>query len=143
MYLWLGCVVFVACLAGCERNPYGQVDELLFTGWGRTVLTHPGSLSLKEIHLGPGSYGGESVIVEGKLVELSRHGTYAIISDDEARLLVVLTDMLEVPVRADGVGGSVRFLGTLERGRKGLPLLRARAISLRSPPSTVAAAGKA
>ena len=143
MHRWLGFVAFIGCLVGCERSLFVQVDDLLFTSWGRTVLAHPGSLTLKEIHLGSGSYAGEDVVVEGKVVELSQHGTYTVISDDEARLLVVLTDLLDDPVRGSGLKGSVRFLGTVERGRKGLPLLRARAVSQRELPSAVAAAGKA
>jgi len=54
-----------------------------------------------------------------------------VISDDAARLLVVLTN---IPDEASQLGSQqskrIRVLGTIEHGRKGLPIMTARSIQV-------------
>ncbi len=144
MNRWAGLVGLVGLLGGCNRSLSSQVDDALFHRWGRTVLSHPETLTLKEIHLGSGAYTGRDVIAVGKVVQLSEHGTYAVISDDEARMLVVLTELEgEAAGFASGETTFVRVFGRLERGRKGLPVLRAHAVSVRETSVRLGLDGKA
>jgi len=144
MIRWAGLVGLVWLLGGCNRSLSSQADDVLFHLWGRTVLSHPETLTLKELHLGSGAYTGRDVIAVGKVVQLSEHGTYAVISDDEARILVVLTDLGgEAVALTSGEATFVQVLGTLERGRKGLPVLRAHAVSVREGSVRLGLDGKA
>ena len=140
----VGRVGLVGLLGGCNGSLSSQVDDGLFRRWGRTLLSHPETLTLKEIHLGSGAYTGRDVISAGKVVQWSEHGTYAVISDDEARMLVVLTELGgDAAGVASGEAKFVRVLGTLERGRKGLPVLRAHALSVRDAATRLGLDGKA
>jgi hypothetical protein len=76
------------------------------------------------------------VIIRGGLVELGDQGTYAVIGDSTYKLLISLGELRDrSPLGADAIGNSgveVRFLGTLEVGKKGLPFLVATAVHRRN-----------
>ena len=137
MAQWRWVVSGVMCLGlmGC-RDAGGwrvSVDRALFAWLGRPVLSTPIEATLKEVHLDDGHLGGRDLLVEGKVLEVSEHGTFLVLSDDEARLLVVLTEL------EDAAGllnrehpAAIRVMGSVETGTKGLPYLKARALSTRT-----------
>src|SRR5690606_8039529 len=81
--------------SGCVRSIdlTRLADQQLFRFTGSTPLTGIEPLTMKEIHLDNGNLLGREVIVRGAVVGSSRHGTYLVLSDETARLLVVLTDL--------------------------------------------------
>jgi len=122
-------------LCGCRGS--GSIsrdfDEWLFESIGGTVFTTPGRVSHKEILLGAGSLIGRDVIIEGTIVDQSRHSTHLTLSDDSARILVVLTDLAARQPHWDkdlppgpSLSKPIRILGTVQTGRKGLPYVSAR-----------------
>lgn len=130
-------VAFIACLTllvvGCFRAEElpGRIDRWSFHRFGGTLVGSPDLLTLKEIHLDTGTLTGKEVIVQGEVGEVGKHGTYLVLKDSSARLLVVLTDLdatsaLLVP---GGSTTTLRILGVIESGKKGMPFLRARSFS--------------
>jgi len=136
----LALVATMLSLSGCSRFERAAtwVDQLAFAHLGGTLFTDPSRLSLKEIHLGDGTFTGREVIIEGRVAEVSQHGTYFVLTDDSARMLVVLTDLAgAAPVWAtDTKPRAVRVLGTLESGQKGLPYVKAQAIDVVKDPAS-------
>lgn len=137
LFALLGLVFLVPVTTGCWRQesvPH-LIDHKSFELVGGTLFTNPDLLTMKEIHLDNGTLTGREIIVEGKVAEVSPHGTYLVLVDDTARMLVVLTDMesggplvqLEKPK-------TLRVLGTVESGKKGLPQIRAHALNLLKEP---------
>jgi hypothetical protein len=141
-----------ACLlaTGCARVQElpSLVDRWSFEHFGSTPFSNPETLTLKEIHLDNGNLAGREIVVEGKIVQVSDHSTYLVLSDDSARMLVVLTDLDQSGPLAQLSGGTksrvMRVLGTVESGRKGLPFVKARSLSLaKEPPAAGAPPAKA
>ena len=130
MKIWL--FVGLMAIVGCKDSSkiVEIVDEIAFIFLGGTVLSSPEQISLKEVHLDPAGWIGRRVIVEGQLKKNSDSGTYMVISDELASLLIVTT---EVKSRGQLKGWTqdqaIRILGKLETGRKGLLLLRADVIA--------------
>ena len=124
-------------LQGCNRfeDLPRYTDALSFTWFGFTVFNPAEAVSLKELHFDKGSLLGHDVIVEGKLVEIGKFATYVIISDATARMLVILSE-IDRPLPFLTLGEeqskplSVRILGSVENGKKGLPFLQAKAIAV-------------
>lgn len=129
-------------LSGCfktEEMP-GRVDRWSFHRFGGTLFGNPDLLTLKEIHLDTGTLTGREVIVEGHVAEVSKHGTYLVLKDTTARLLVVLTDMEAASaLLSDEKPKALRVLGTVESGKKGLPYLKARSVNFAQPEVVVTA----
>lgn len=125
--------LLTASLNGCwqpEAVPH-LVDHLSFRYIGGTLFTNPDLLTMKEIHLDNGTLTGREIIVEGKVAEVSPNGTYLVLVDDTARMLVVLTDLESVgPLLATEKPKTLRVLGTVESGKKGLPQIRAHSVNL-------------
>lgn len=80
------------------------------------------------MHLDSGALLGQEVIVEGVVVNVGKYTTHLVLSDESARMLVVLTNVID----AEGVVASerknLRILGTVERGKMGLPFIMAEAV---------------
>ncbi len=128
------CPILMVCflLSGCWNGSVFSVivDEWLFRETGGTLFSNPERLTLKEIHLDNGTLVGRQVIVEGLVQEVSSVGTFLVIADQSARLLVVLTEVDNtvgiLPKRSE----LLHIFGTIESGKKGLPFLKA--VALRS-----------
>lgn len=106
-------------------------DRFLFQHFGTTVFVNPSQLTMKEIHLDSASLRGKQVVISGKVVEVSDHFTYMVIGDDQARMLVVLTGLDSAgPTLRRAMPKSVRVLGVVENGQKGLPYLMARSVNV-------------
>lgn len=119
-------------LVGCFRVDQlpAAVDGWAFFKMGGTFFVNPDALTLKEIHLDTGSLTGREVIVEGQVADVSSHGTYLVLKDETARMLVVLTEMEDAgPLLKSLQPKALRVMGTVETGKKGLPFVRARAVN--------------
>jgi len=129
----------LGALTGCanDESIKGFVDRQVFGKFGITLFASPTVISMKEIHLDGGSLSGRQAIVEGTIVEVGPHGTFIVVADESARMMVVLTQM-PTPVwfNEGHLKKQVRVLGTFESGRRGLPLLYARAIRWLQAPVT-------
>ncbi len=133
--LSFGAVMLVT--TGCLRQESAPqlVDHVSFHFIGGTLFTNPDLLTMKEIHLDNGTLTGREIIVEGRVAEVSPHGTYLVLVDDTARMLVVLTDMESGgPFLKSEKPKSLRVLGTVESGKKGLPQIRAHSLNLMKEP---------
>lgn len=122
--------IFCGFLSGCWSGltlPV-MVDAWLFRQTGATLFSNPEALSLKEIHLDNGTLSGREVVVAGVIEDVSGFGTYLVMSDQSARLLVVLTEVEHVPTFEASQHQGVQVLGTIESGKKGLPVVKAVAI---------------
>lgn len=120
-------------LGGCVKQEIvvAAIDRLLFQRVGITVFGNPALLTMKEIHLDGVGLRGKEVVIEGKVVEVSEHFTYMVITDDQARMLVVLTGIASAaPTLRQSTPRSVRVLGVIESGQKGLPYVMARSLNV-------------
>jgi hypothetical protein len=135
--LAMGLLAVLSITTGCWRQesvPH-LIDHLSFHHIGGTLFTNPDLLTMKEIHLDNGTLTGREVIVEGKVAEVSPHGTYLVLVDDTARMMVVLTDMESGrPLLEAEKPKALRVLGTVESGKKGLPQIRAHSLNLLKEP---------
>lgn len=117
-------------LGGCWNGSGFSVvvDEWLFRETGGTLFSNPERLTLKEIHLDNGTLVGRQVVVEGVVQEVSPVGTFLVIADQSARLLVVLTDVDNAVGSLPKKQDLLHIFGTIESGKKGLPFLKAVAL---------------
>jgi hypothetical protein len=119
---------------GCQReleHLIETVEGLTFKAAGVTLLSNPASVSIKELRLSGNSTESE-VVISGKVEERSDNSTYFVISDDSARMLVVTTDLtprMSEVVFKGADGSTVKVIGRVEIGRKGLPFLKASAVT--------------
>jgi|LauGreDrversion4_2_1035121.scaffolds.fasta_scaffold00381_2 hypothetical protein len=132
--MWRRLVLFlVACLlSACSDggNVWRALDAWVFGNYGSTLFERPEEVPLiRGVHLGLDNLGQSSVIIQGLVEEASPNGTYVVISDQSGRLLVVLSQLALEQQSAMGLKSkTLRVLGTVESGKKGLPYLRARAM---------------
>lgn len=111
-------------------------DQLAFRHMGVTPLSNIEPLTMKEIHLDNGNLVGREVVIKGAVVGGSPYSTYLILSDETARLLVVLTDIDPLMPKASAASHEVvSILGTVESGKKGLPYLKASSVHVMHDPS--------
>jgi hypothetical protein len=131
---WPLLVSTVCLLTGCMKaSELPQlVDRVAFEHGGGTLFANPDLLTMKEIHLDNGTLAGREIILEGQVAEVSEHRTYLVLTDDSARMLVVLTELDSAFASAlkDKPPGHLRVLGRIENGKKGLPYIMARAINV-------------
>jgi len=107
-----------------------KLDGLSFEWVGGTLFSEPALVTSKEIHLDDGDLAGRDVIVEGEVQVTGKYSTHLVISDEFGRLLIVMT-------KVEGAEGflererprSVKVWGTVERGKKGLPYVLAKALT--------------
>jgi hypothetical protein len=135
-------LVSLLFVSGCYKsgNPKEVVDQTTFRFLGGTIFTEPDQLTMKEIHLDNGTLLGRDIIVEGVVAEVSKHHTYMVLTDSTARLMVILTGLVEAePIIENEKPRIVRILGTVESGRKGHPILKAKAINVVKEPTGAAA----
>lgn len=131
---------FLAVLAGLGLSSCNNIadkarssDNAIFSSYGRTFFSQSKLTSLKEIHLSSLEMIGRTVVVQGKIKKISPHGTFLVLNDGSATLLVVTTllttsDWFRRRNKiADNTNLSV--LGEIESGTKGLPYLTAQAVA--------------
>jgi hypothetical protein len=127
-------LAFSAILTGCT-NGIRWLDASSFGSFGTTVVTDPQQVSLKEVHLDAGQLVGQTIVIEGSVVTIGKYQTHLVLADSTARMLVVLTKVHDTTEEFEKrPPKALRILGTVERGKKGLPYVSAIAVN-EIPPS--------
>lgn len=125
--------VAAASLTACVKleDAQGFVDRAMFRQIGGTMFSTPDLISMKEIHLETVATKGKELILEGQVADVGQHGTYMVLRDENARMLVVLTDIVDAAdiVKRDA-HQTMKVWGTLETGKKGLPYLMAKSLTV-------------
>ena len=125
--------LFSALFTSCSDWSH-CIDEALFVRMGGTLFSNPNVVSMKEIHLDNGALLGREVVIQGGVVKTGEHMTHLVLSDQSARMLVVLSRVPNADsLLQDEKLKNLRILGTVERGKKGLPLIMARVIAPADP----------
>ena len=121
-------------ISGCRDDSNGifnSLNSMIFKSFGFSLGNNALNLSIKELRLS-GNITESEVEIEGQVEEVSSNNTYFVISDQTARLLVVTTDLLPKVrdvIFEKGKGSSVKVIGKVEIGKKGLPFLKASAVT--------------
>ena len=125
-------LILAVILCSCNKfnNTSEIVDLFTFNLVGGTIFSSPSQVTMKEIHLDKGILLGQEVVIEGKIVEVGRYNTYMVMTDKTARMLVVLTNLnvLEFFGNDEYNRRSVKILGVIDYGNKGLPYVLAKGI---------------
>lgn len=132
------CLVFFSL--GCNEvdSLKRYVDYASFKVIGGTLFSDPNQVTTKEIHFDSGRLLGREVIVEGQVLSYGKFDTYLVLSDESGRMLVVLTHIVGVDsdvedtIKRQQNRSVLRVLGSVERGKKGLPYLLARSVTFSS-----------
>ncbi|SME88723.1 hypothetical protein [Pseudobacteriovorax antillogorgiicola] len=123
-------VLFVSSCTEVEELKK-SIDHGSFSWSGGTVFSEPSLVTTKEIHFDTGNLLGREIIIEGKIESLGKYDTHLVISDESGRMLVVLTHVEDANrLLAEESYERLRVLGTVERGKKGLPYILAKALNL-------------
>jgi hypothetical protein len=125
--------VIIIGLSSCKPSSgsvMNWLDRLAFCSFGGTVIASPAKMKMKDIQLGSGSLIGKEVIINGSVDAFGEHKTYLVVSDETARILVVLTDLDEPLDPKVQKAKSLRIWGTVGTGKKGLPVIHAAAIKV-------------
>lgn len=118
-------------LAGCGGPSAWEssFDSFSFTVSGGTLFSEPFKVTTKQLHFDTGELFGKDIILEGDVQYIGEASTHLLMSDPDGRMLVVTTGMAESYKQFDSEDiRHIKVLGTLERGKKGLPYLMAKAI---------------
>lgn len=105
-----------------------DIDHVSFSWTGGTVFGEPFQVTTKQLHFDTGDLFGKDVILEGDILERGDLSTHLVMADQEGRMLVVLTGVDDSYRILDLSVNYVKILGRLERGKKGLPYLLAKAV---------------
>lgn len=125
---WLLPVMLTGCWGG--RSLPEAVDDYSFNLTGGTVFSDPSQVTTKELHFDTGHLMGKEVILEGSIVSTGKYFTHLVMNDDSGRMLVVLTHLEKAEdLLKDKELDRVKVLGTVERGKKGLPYILARSLT--------------
>ncbi|MEY4631697.1 MAG: hypothetical protein RIQ81_1817 [Pseudomonadota bacterium] len=128
---FIAAALLSVCLGGCvaDESPINTLDRAIFSRYGRFIFSSYRPLTLKEIHLGLEELRGQKVMIEGRVVDTGKHHTHFVLEDESARMLVVLTQYPNVlPDIGSRNGKTVKVLGVVGNGKKGLPVVMASAI---------------
>ena len=131
-FIYLVLFLFVVGCSGLN-NVKQAIDYSSFGFSGGTLFSKPSLVTTKEVHFDAGNLIGREVIIEGRIESKGKFDTHLVISDDSGRLLVVLThiDNAQVTVTVD-YPDRLRELGSVERGKKGMPYILAKSLNLQS-----------
>lgn len=122
---------FCLCVSGCEPAKIKErIDRQWFSYLGETLFEDTHHITTKELHLDSGAMLGRQIIFEGEVVSKGQYDTYVLMRDTSGRMLVVLTQVIGAEkTLAEPVPKRLKVLGTVERGKKGLPYILAQAMS--------------
>ena len=114
---------------GCNVLSPNNIDMVLFHKYGFTLFNKIPKTTLKEIHLDNGELLGNNVIVKGNITNIGNFYTHITIADQDARLLVILTDIIDIEEYFNKHNPKALMIwGTVERGVKGYPYINAKVI---------------
>ncbi len=123
-------LILVALVIGCTASQRWSVDAGIFARIGGTFFANPQQVTAKELHLDSGALLGKSIVIEGQVHMIGKHATHMVVRDDTADILIVVTNLLANDESIDkDANKTVRILGTMERGKKGLPFVMANGIN--------------
>jgi hypothetical protein len=106
-----------------------SIDEASFSWTGGTFFGEPFQVTTKQLHFDTGDLFGKDVILEGDIIERDDFSTHLVMADQDGRILVVLTGVDDsYRILGQDSVNRVKILGRLERGKKGLPYLLAKAV---------------
>jgi hypothetical protein len=103
LILFLG--LFVSCV---------DIDRAFFSGYGGTLSTSPKELIIKDLHFRTKEVLGQSVVFTGKIIKLSEHGTFAIVEDESAKMLISLVRIKDELSCCLTAGSTFKVLGSVE-----------------------------
>lgn len=132
-FYYIFSIVLIFFQMSCQKvnNVGNLIDLQLFQKFGWTMFSKPGLVTMKEIHLDKGVLAGQVIAIEGDVVELGKYRTHLVVSDNTARMLVVLTDVYEALDLSDDIlGQKIKIVGTVEDGKKGLPFVMAKSFNI-------------
>lgn len=118
-------------ISGCDiEGPLvRKLDSSIFQYFGETLFSDPDHLTTKEVHFDTGRLIGKEVVLQGEVLNWGEHGTHLVLNDEFGRLLVRVTDIVGFEMTDEQKKvETLRVLGTVKRGKKGLPYLLARSI---------------
>jgi hypothetical protein len=144
----MGRILFISLVFfsfGCNEvdSLKRYVDYASFKAMGGTLFSDPNKVTTKEIHFDSGRLLGREVILEGQVLSYGKFDTYLVLSDESGRMLVVLTHLVgadsevEDTIKRQQNKSVLRVLGSVERGKKGLPYLLARSVTFSNGRGTV------
>lgn len=126
-------VTLALCLgiSGCEPAQLKEkIDREWFAYVGETLFEDTHHITTKELHLDSGAMLGRKIIFEGEVVSKGQYDTYVLMRDSAGRMLVVLTQVIGAEkTLSEPVPKRLKVLGTVERGKKGLPYILAQAMT--------------
>jgi hypothetical protein len=129
--LFFGFILFASFSVSCKKvqSMKEDIDEMSFSWTGGTIFGEPFQVTTKQMHFDTGDLFGKDLIVEGEILERGESSTHLVMADEDGRILVVLTSVDEAYRFLDKSSvNHVKVLGRLERGKKGLPYLLAKAV---------------
>ncbi|MBC7533622.1 MAG: hypothetical protein H7318_18805 [Oligoflexus sp.] len=105
------------------------LDTWSFAQTGGTIFGSPFQVTTKQLHFDTGELFGKDIVLEGNVEYFGVAFTHLLLADKEGKVLVVTTELPE-SYKEFGKDHNprIRILGRLERGKKGLPYLLARAV---------------
>ncbi|MES2746386.1 MAG: hypothetical protein V4655_13225 [Bdellovibrionota bacterium] len=126
-------LILVAALAlsACQSaSDLGtNLDTWSFSRTGGTVFTSPFQVTTKQLHFDTGELFGKDIVLEGDVEYFGAAFTHLLLADKEGKMLVVTTNLTDSYKEfGETKAARIRVLGRLERGKKGLPYLMARAV---------------
>ncbi len=119
--------LFMLTLSSCEKSQvwFRDVNSTVFSHFGGVLGKKPPELSVKQVHLSRDDYFQRDIFVTGQVMEIAKEGTFAIIDDEEGRLMVRLSHLPLEVFQKIKAKQKIRVFGRLEYGKLGLPLLTA------------------
>ena len=121
-------------LSSCSAVGRG-IDSYIFEKFGGTLIEDASKVTLKKVHLDNGDLIGKNIIITGKIEQIGEHVTYAVISSDAVKVVVVLTHISFVDKWLDKVKPKyINVLGQLDVIKKGYPVIVAQALQKAKEP---------
>ncbi len=127
------CWLILLLVSSCHKVDHlkKELDYQSFRFSGGTLFSEPTLVTTKEIHFDTGKLLGREVILEGKIDNVGKYDTHLVISDESGRMLVVLTHIEDAShILESQEQKQIRVLGTVERGKKGLPYILAKSVNI-------------
>lgn len=132
MLKWGFLVSILFCIS-CEKieNFKRGIDYSSFSWSGGTLFSEPSIVTTKEIHFDLERYLNNEIIIKGKVEVLGKFDTHLVISDSSGKMLIVLTHIEHAKeLLSEQLAQNIGILGSVQRGKKGLPFVLAKSIKL-------------
>lgn len=126
-------LIFLVLIVSCNRDGHfkKEMDYTIFAAFGSSVFDNYPATTIKEIHLDEGKRLGKEVVVKGEIIKIGKFNTHLVIKDQVGKILVILTQMDNIDdfLKQKSIR-NIEVLGSIERGKKGLPYVLARSIHI-------------